>query len=401
MRGKADHLDEPSRPGAPTQPSPAELLVKMNEAQHLARIGSWDWDIGSGGIWWSDETYRIFGVTREEHVPHFENNAKFIHPDDLEAYRRNFAHSLETGDALDFDVRLCTNDGHIKTCRAQGKVVLSDGGKPSRFIGTLQDITALRSAEQEQRNLEAQLIQSQKMESVGRLAGGLAHDFNNLLTVILSDAELLLLENDGPEGAPSREAILEIRTAVEHARSLTQRLLAFSRKQVLELTRLDLNRALVELEKMISRLIGKDIALVTTLSEAPVEIEVDKSQLDQIVLNLAVNARDAMPRGGRIMLRCANAVVEERAGGDLEKAPPGEYAELLFQDTGCGMGPDVICHIFEPFFSTKAPGRGTGLGLSTVYGIVRQHGGFIEVESEVGVGTTFRILLPSARPLPG
>jgi len=249
----------------------------------------------------------------------------------------------------------------------------------------------LRRAAAQQRRLEEQLVQSQKMEGIGRLAGGVAHDFNNLLTAILGYAELMesQLEDEG-----LRSELREIRLAGERAAALTRQLLAFSRRQVLQPRILDLNTVVSGVEKMLVRLIGEDVTLVTRLEPALGSVKADPGQLEQVIMNLAVNARDAMPEGGTLTFETANAVLD----ADFVAAHPGAllgaHVVLMVADTGTGMTDVVRSHVFEPFFTTKEKGKGTGLGLATAYGIVKQSGGNITVDSEAGRGTTFRIYFP-------
>ena len=243
----------------------------------------------------------------------------------------------------------------------------------------------------ETRRLEEQLRQAQKMEAVGRLAGGIAHDFNNLLTAILGTTQLLL--RDLEPGVTMRDDVEEIRKAALRAADLTRQLLAYSRRQVLAPKVLDLNTVVANLDTMLRRLIGEDVQLVTELAPHLPTIQADPSQLEQVILNLIVNSRDAMPHGGRVTIRTAHT----RFTGAETTAPlpaPGAYALLEVIDTGTGMTTEVKAHLFEPFFTTKEVGKGTGLGLATVYGVVKQSGGYIWVESEVDRGTTVRIAFP-------
>lgn len=247
-------------------------------------------------------------------------------------------------------------------------------------------------AEQELRRAEEQLRQAQKMEAVGRLAGGIAHDFNNLLTTILGTSDLLLEEL--PPGKHWRKDVEEIRRAGERAAGLTRQLLAFSRKQVIEASTLDLNETVTSVSRMLHRLIGEDIELVTRLSPDLGLIQADSGQIEQVILNLAVNSRDAMPRGGKLSIETDNVEFESEMFPDLS---PGWYVMLSISDSGIGMDAETRGHIFEPFFTTKEQGKGTGLGLATVYGIVRQSGGHIDVASEPGSGAVFKIYLPRVK----
>ncbi|MBI2840707.1 MAG: PAS domain S-box protein [Acidobacteria bacterium] len=247
-------------------------------------------------------------------------------------------------------------------------------------------------AEEALRRSEEQLRHSQKMEAVGRLAGGIAHDFNNLLTAISGYSELILIRM--PASDPLRRQVEEIRKAGERAASLTRQLLAFSRKQVLQPRVLDLNAVVIEMDKMLRRLIGEDVLLSTILQDGLGRVKADPSQLEQVIVNLAVNARDAMPRGGRLVIQTANIHSRDVQPAEVPELRPGEYVMLAISDNGVGMEPDVLGRMFEPFFTTKEKGKGTGLGLSTVYGIVRQSDGYISVSSAPGLGTTFKIYLP-------
>ncbi|HMA54928.1 MAG TPA: ATP-binding protein, partial [Acidobacteriota bacterium] len=269
-----------------------------------------------------------------------------------------------------------------------------DGGELVEFRGFLIDETERRVAERE-------LRQAQKMEAVGRLAGGVAHDFNNVLTVILGYLELL---QPNLSAKDARLAQLdEIRKAAERAAGLTRQLLAFSRKQVLQPTVLDLNAVVKDMEKMLERLIGEDIRVETRLASGLGPVLADRGQIEQVIMNLAVNARDAMPRGGTLLLETADGANRDRTGFE-QPASPDSCAMLAVSDTGCGMNATTMAHLFEPFFTTKEKGKGTGLGLATVFGIVKQSGGHIKVESEPDRGSTFRIFLPYAakeKPLAG
>jgi signal transduction histidine kinase len=254
----------------------------------------------------------------------------------------------------------------------------------------------------QRKQLEDQLRQTQKMDAVGRLAGGVAHDFNNMLAVILGQAELLLRRGDAPE--PAARGLREIRKAAERAANLTRQLLAFSRKQILHPQVLDLNEVVTGIESMLQRLIGEDVRLVTALKPEVGRVKADPGQIDQVILNLAINARDAMPGGGTLTIETDRVELDDAYARLHEGAAPGRYGMLAVTDTGVGMDAATLKRVFEPFFTTKELGHGTGLGLATVYGIVKQSGGFVWVYSEPRHGTTFKVFLPQVdvpAPEPG
>jgi two-component system cell cycle sensor histidine kinase/response regulator CckA len=259
-------------------------------------------------------------------------------------------------------------------------------GKIINFVSIRRDIT-------KQLTLEEQFRQAQKMDAIGRLAGGVAHDFNNILTVINGLSELMMF--DLTPGDPSYENLKEILQAGEKAANLTRQLLTFSRKQLVETAILDINEIVANMDKMLRRLIGEDIELITVLGVSPDPIEMNPGNLEQIIVNLAVNARDAMPNGGKLILETANVELDEAYASFHSGMEPGSYVMLTVTDTGCGMSPEIQSKIFEPFFTTKEVGKGTGLGLSTVYGIVQSHYGHIWVYSEETRGTIFKIYLPA------
>lgn len=277
-------------------------------------------------------------------------------------------------------------DGSEFTSFLSTSAVHDDSGRPLVIIGVSRDIT-------ERKQLEDQLRQSQKMEAIGQLAGGIAHDFNNLLTVIDGYIELLYSRID--EISPHQNWVNQIRKASERAGSLTRQLLAFSRRQILQPKPLDLNQLVKEMSILLKRLIGEDVELTTELNPDIGQIKADPSQIEQVLMNLAVNARDAMPEGGQLTIATKKVHLDGEYAKYHPGLKPGVYVLLSIGDTGIGMSREVQARIFEPFFTTKEKGKGTGLGLATVYGIVKQSGGHIGVDSEIGVGTTFKICLPS------
>lgn len=274
--------------------------------------------------------------------------------------------------------------GHMVEVEIVSAPIFDKNRQCKGFVGVTRDIRERKQAEAARIKLEAQLRQAQKLESIGRLAGGVAHDFNNLLTVILGYTDLIQVQL--PSHDPLQEKLAQVQQAAEQAEALTQQLLAFSRKQILAPVVLDLNELVGNLHKMLGRLIGEDIILEMALQPGLRVIKADPGQMEQVLLNLAVNARDAMPKGGRLTIQTANVQLE---GVNV----PGVL--LAVADTGHGMDETILAHIFEPFFTTKEQGKGTGLGLATVYGIVKQSGGEITVESQPGQGTTFKIYLPA------
>ena len=285
-----------------------------------------------------------------------------------------------------------TKDKGRRIVRTKKVPILNADGEAEYLLGISEDITDVKQAEEEHRKLEGQLRESQKLEAIGRLAGGVAHDFNNLLTVVLGHTGFAI--ETTREGEPLRADLEAIQKAGERAAALTRQLLAFSRRQVLEPDVLNLNTVVTSVESMLRRLLGEDIEIVTRLDDDLGNVLVDPGQLEQVLMNLAVNARDAMPSGGRLTLATENVEIDEDFTEGHLAVDPGEFVMLAVTDTGCGMDAATRAQIFEPFFTTKEKGKGTGLGLSTVFGIVKQSGGGVWVYSEAGQGTTFKVFLP-------
>jgi PAS domain S-box-containing protein len=271
-------------------------------------------------------------------------------------------------------------------------IVRSPAGEPLCIATVARDVT-------ERKRLEEQLRQAQKMEAVGRLAGGVAHDFNNLLTVINGYSDIVLASL--PAHDPNREFVEEVKKAGERAAGLTRQLLAFGRQQILQRKVLDLNAVVADVVRMLSRVIGEDVDLAVHPGASLWRVQADPGQVEQVLMNLAVNARDAMPTGGRLAIQTRNVTLDRSTAPDGSEVRPGPYVRLSVSDAGCGMDAATLAHVFEPFFTTKGVGKGTGLGLATVYGIVKQSEGHIEVETAVGRGTTFRIFLPAVLAEPG
>jgi two-component system, cell cycle sensor histidine kinase and response regulator CckA len=320
------------------------------------------------------------------------NVFEMVHPDDLGKIRADFANVLvRKTDEIPTAARFRTGAGDYAVLELLGNPVDVPGQEMHAVI-VARDATQRLKADEEKDRLKQQLLHAQKMESIGRLAGGIAHDFNNLLTGIISNASLALLDV-GPAD-PLHPLLYDIATAANSAAGLTRQLLAFSRRQIIEPRVISPGELVANMRRMIERIVGEDIRLETELPSDLGNIKVDPSQVEQIIVNLAVNARDAMPNGGVLRLAMANAARPEHVRDDGVRIPAGPFLCLEVADTGCGMTDDARAHLFEPFFTTKPVGMGTGLGLATVYGAVQQNGGAIEVETEVGRGTSFRMFFP-------
>jgi len=535
--------------------------ASLARAQRIAGLGSWELDLRTRELTWSDETYRIFGLKRGECECSTELFFKYVHPDDRELVRRTTQDALRDRKPYYIDHRIILPNGETKYVSEQGELVLDEKGMPIRWLGTVLDITQRKRAEDassafsklgqrlssattaveaariiadeadklfgwdacnlqicspdlktfqtifnmdvidgvrrnipanhevlepsprmrkvleegaqlflkktetsvpeaepfgdqskasasimyvpvrngakivgvfsihsysasaytqkdlenlqalgdhcggaleriraelERHNLETQLRQAQKMESVGQLAGGIAHDFNNILTVIQGHTSLLTMTGNLSDEA--KESAQQISLAAERAANLTRQLLTFSRRQIMQPKNLDLNEVVNNMTKMLRRLLGEDITLHVSYTPALPLVHADPGMMEQILLNLSVNSRDAMPKGGRLFINTSVVTVDESYSQQVPEALAGEYVCLSVRDTGTGIAPEVLPHIFEPFFTTKDVGKGTGLGLATVYGIVQQHRGWIETASTVHKGTTFQIFFPATAP---
>ncbi len=371
----------------------------LRESQRIAGLGSWILDIPTLRLQTSAVLDELFGI--DESYDHtFSSWSCLIHPDDravMVDYIRNAV--IGQGHPVDKEYRLIRpSDGATRWLHSKAEVELNAEGRPIRLRGTSQDITARKLAEEESIRLQLQLTQSQKMESIGRLAGGVAHDFNNLLTVINGYSQLMLAQLE--EGKPFRNEIVQIHKAGQRAGGLTRQLLAFSRKQVLEPRNLDINQLVEEMRPMLERLVGEDIEVRVALHAKDGTIRADPHQLEQVVMNLVVNSRDAIPSAGKLLIETANIQWDEMFARIHVEARAGNYVMLAVTDTGTGMNEETRSRIFEPFFTTKGLGQGTGLGLAMVQGIVAQSGGFVEVDSELGTGTRFKIYLPAMTGVP-
>lgn len=367
--------------------------ARLAQAQRVARLGNWDLVPATGELYWSEEVYRIFGLTRGPAGIDFRTFLQAIHPSDRADFQNRISNAAERNASCVFDHRIVLPAGGERIVHEEAYVIPGNGESAVRLIGTIQDVTERRMAESALKEKEEQLRQAHRLEAIGRLAGGVAHDFNNLLTVISGNAEMLGLLLG--EGAVGRGEIEAIRSATSEAAELTGQLLAFSREQVLQRTILDCNQVIAGVEKILKSLTGPRIKIEKSLEPALEKITADKSQLQQVLMNLAVNARDAMSGAGTLTVRTRNTSWDSPPSQVFPEAGPGRYVLLEVEDTGAGISEEALGHIFEPFYSTKGPEKGTGLGLSIVYGIVRRHGGWLEVRSRPGRGTVFRVYLPA------
>lgn len=358
--------------------------ARMRFALDAAHVGIWEADIRNQRTYWSPTCEAMHGLepgTFGGTMPHV---MACIHPEDQRQVAQLFDEALRTRSTLELQYRTVAPDGGERRVSAKGQFFYGEDGQPQRAAGIAIDIT-------EQSLLEEQLRQSQKMDAIGQLAGGIAHDFNNVLTAILGNAEIYLDEAPGDD--PHRRTIEEIRTAGRTAANLTAQLLAVSRRQMLAPKVLRPGNSVSEVTPMLRRLLGASIKLNTKLSDTSC-VKADPGQIQQVLINLTVNARDAMPQGGSVTIETADVTLDEGYARRHPGVRPGGYVLISVADTGHGMDAATQRRLFEPFFTTKPTGRGTGLGLATVHGIVRQSGGHVTAESEVGVGSMFRVYLP-------
>ncbi|MCP4576911.1 MAG: PAS domain S-box protein [Deltaproteobacteria bacterium] len=371
---------------------------RLRKAQQAAKIGNWEYDISTGKVWGSEEVFRIYGIERKtEFFPLEEIENHII---DAKRVNRALTDLIAKNEPYDIEFEIKPKDGKpLTVIRSIAELGRDANGNPVKVLGVIQDITTAKAKERENIKLIGQLQHAQKMESIGRLAGGVAHDFNNMLTVILGHVEMALEETD--PARPLHARLEEIRNAGERSTDLVRQLLAFARKQTIAPRVLDLNKTVEGMFKMLQRLIGEDIALNWRPGKDLGPVKVDPSQVDQILANLCVNARDAIKNTGNLTIETVNAAFDEAYCGGHAGVVSGEYVLLTVSDDGCGMDAEIRDKLFEPFFTTKELGKGTGLGLATVYGIVKQNNGFINVYSEPGRGTTFKIYLPRHEGEPG
>jgi len=367
----------------------------LNAAERLGKVGGWEWDLEKELVTGTEEAYRMCGWGRseapegrarvEEGLARFESEGRA-------ALQKAFDRCRDDGTPLDIEAPFQSTSGESLWVRITAEAVRNTDGKIAKVVGNVMDVTERKKADQTRRSFEEQLRQSQKMEAIGKLAGGVAHDFNNLLTVILGYSELA--SRHLQEGHPAHKPLAEVLNASKRAAGLTRQLLVFSRSQVIERKPVDINQIVNSIDGLLRRAVGEGIDLRMALAPDLGVTLADAGQIEQVLMNLVVNARDAMPQGGTLTLETANVDLDEAYVAKHVDIVPGPYVMLSVTDSGCGMDAQTKSRVFEPFFTTKERGKGTGLGLATVYGIVSQSGGHVAVESQPGRGSTFEIYLP-------
>jgi two-component system cell cycle sensor histidine kinase/response regulator CckA len=368
-----------------------EALRQSEERYRLALQATqeimYDWDIADDVVFWNPNLTNVLEYTPDEMGRSLEGFHTRLHPDDAPRVRREVAAAVAHGEVFSSEYRIRRKTGEFATMLDRGLILRGVDGRAVRMVGAITDLTTSKQ-------LQDQLRQVQKIEAVGRLAGGIAHDFNNLLTALLGSTELL--QRRLADDHLAQQELATIQRTARRAADFTQGLLAFARRQVLEPVYLDLNAFTSEALPMLRRLIPENIRIDVRAGGGLNTVRADRGQMTQILMNLCVNARDAMPAGGTITISIENTTIDRAFIANHQGAKPGPYVSLAVTDTGTGIGPEDVAHIFEPFFTTKHRGKGTGLGLSTVYGIVKQHGGFIYADSAPAKGSTFSVYLPAA-----
>lgn len=381
-----------------TERKKADAAIRDREEKYRTILesmedGYFEVDIAGNFTFFNEAMRKMLGYTEDALMG--MNNREFMDKENAEKVYETFNHVYRTGESYKaFDWELIRKDGAILNIDTSVSLIKDEKGRAVGFRGIARDFTEKKIAQEEKAQLEEQINQAQKLESVGRLAGGVAHDLNNLLSPILGYSEILL-EGIGNSDWHRRE-LEEILKAGQRARDLVQQLLAFSRKQLLEFKNVDLNALLKNFYKLLRHTIRENIDINMQLAQSLPLVKSDPGQLEQVVMNLAVNAQDAMPKGGKMIIETAGVELDESYAAEHTSVVPGSYVRLTVTDTGSGMDEETLEKIFEPFFTTKAFGKGTGLGLATVYGIVKQHGGNVWAYTEPGLGSTFKIYLPAS-----
>ncbi len=361
--------------------------ASLREAQRIAHLGNWDWNVATDELRWSDELYSIFGLEKQDFKGTFAAFLERVHPADRNRVESGVRQSLEAGTAYSLEHRVLRRDGEIRIVRAQGEMSRAAAGKPTHMLGTLQDIT-------EQKRIEAEFLRAQRMDSIGALAGGMAHDLNNALSPILMGVQLMRRKTVDAE---TQQMLKVIETNTHRGAGMVRQVLTFARGREGDRELLDLSRLLREMESIARQTLPRTITVSAMTPPDLWPVFGNSTQLHQILLNLCINARDAMPKGGQLTLAADNVELTAAEAATMPDAAAGNFVMLLVSDTGTGISPENLPKLFQPFFTTKNPGEGTGLGLSTVARIVRNHGGFFSVKSDLGEGSTFEIYFPRAK----
>ena len=367
--------------------------ARLSQAQAIAHLGVWELDltnvndVNANPLWWSDETFRIFGYEPGQVTVTNDLFFSAVPAADRPRIKAAIARSIGDGAPYNIEHHITRPDGSERIVREQATIVHDAAGRPVRMMGTVLDVT-------EPRHLEEQLRQAQKMEAVGQLAGGLAHDFNNLLTTILTMCQML--QSELPPDSTVQADLEAIRGAAEHGSALTRKLLAFSRHQRLQMRSVAVEPLVRDFLRMARRVVPEDVEVDLALEAEGTAVVADPAALEQILMNLVTNARDAMLAGGRMRIEVGRATLGEEDCRDYGQGTPGDYVVIAVHDNGAGMDPETQRRMFEPFFTTKPVGKGTGLGMPIVYGLVKEHNGFVRAYSEVGRGTTVRVYLPAS-----
>lgn len=364
--------------------------TSLREAQRIARLGNWEWNVLSNDLHWSDEVYSIFGLAPPDFGGTYPAFLERVHPADRERVEAAVRQCLATGEAYSIEHRVARPDGETRIVREQAEVICDQAGQAQRMVGTVQDIT-------EQKRIEAEFLRAQRMDGIGAIAGGMAHDLNNALAPILMGIQLIRNKVNEPEVS---QMLSVMETNTYRSADMVRQVLTFARGHEGDRELLQLGRLIRELENILRQTLPKSISIESFVPSDLWPVAGNATQLHQALLNLCINARDAMPQGGKLTLAADNVDLSAEEAKGLPDAKPGTYVMLFVSDTGTGIAPEILPRIFDAFFTTKAPGKGTGLGLSTIVRIVRNHGGFINVSSEVGAGTSFEIYLPRAQVAP-
>jgi PAS domain S-box-containing protein len=362
--------------------------ASLREAQRIAHLGNWQWNIRTNELHWSEETYSIFGLARDQFKETDEAFLELVHSEDREKLIDAVRQSLRAGKPYSIEHRILRPNGETRIVHERAEVTRDGAGNSVQMVGTCQDIT-------EQKRIEAEFLRAQRLDSVGALAGGMAHDLNNALSPILMGIQLLRREASDPE-IQQTLAVMEANT--HRGAEMVRQVLTFARGHEGERQLLNVGLLVREMENIVRQTLPKSITVAAMVPPDLWAVLGNATQLHQILLNLCVNARDAMPKGGELVLAADNVELTGQEARDIPDGRPGAYVMLLVSDTGTGIGPEVLPRIFEPFFTTKSPGKGTGLGLSTIARIVRNHGGFLSVKTELGAGTGFEVYFPRAEP---